>query len=208
MLNPADMTDLAVEYVGGALIGAGVDAYKAIKAGGKAADEVATTANAAGDNLVGVRAEGDFGKLPPNQKYYEMQTTSGVVIKATEGKTTTVLGTYAGDTRNVIDDQLILAKNPDYTAANNGGFNVLNAPDGMYKTPDQFWNEVNEPFLKAAVERGDEIYLATKPNFSAANFGGNVYKPDGTLTGFGREIEYLTNHGYKYNSLTGKMTKK
>ena len=205
MLNPADMTDLAVEYVGGALIGAGVDAYKAIKAGGKAADEVATTANAAGDNLVGVRAEGDFGKLPPNQKYYEMQTTSGVVIKATEGKTTTVLGTYAGDTQNIINDQLILAKNADYTAANNGGFNILNAPDGMYKTPDQFWVEVNEPFLKAAVERGDEIYMATKPIDDVLN----RKLPDDSLqrSGFGKEYDFLIKHGYRYDEKTGKMIK-
>ena len=45
------MTDLAVEYVGGALIGAGIDAYKAIKAGGKAADEIADATNVVVNNV-------------------------------------------------------------------------------------------------------------------------------------------------------------
>lgn len=211
MVNPGSMLDYSIEVAGGAVIGKvidkGVDLYlagKAAKEVGKVADDV-VDANKAIDNLVGVRAEGDFGKLPPNQQYYEIETTSGVVIKATEGKTTTVLGTYAGDTRNIIDDQLILAKNPDFTASNPNGFNVLNVPDGMYKTPDQFWTEVNEPFLKSAVERGDDIYLATKPTEKTLN----RVAPDGLIerSGFGKEYDYLIENGYRYDPVSGKMIK-
>jgi hypothetical protein len=41
MANPESMTDLAVELVGGALIKAGVDTYKVVKAGSKVAEEFA-----------------------------------------------------------------------------------------------------------------------------------------------------------------------
>jgi hypothetical protein len=84
-----------------------------------------------------------------------------------------------------------------------GSYNLLNTPDELYKAlgPDRFWNEVNAPFLQAAIDRGDEIYLATKPTtFNTKNLANS----DG-LSGFGREYKYLTDRGYVYEPSTGKM---
>jgi hypothetical protein len=52
-----------------------------------------------------------------------------------------------------------------------------------------------------AIKRGDEIPLATK---SRADI---LYRDDGSLTGFGSEVEHLINNGYRYDSATGKMVR-
>ena len=133
-----------------------------------------------------------------------MRTSSGVIIKATEGKTTTVLGAYAMDTARIIDDDLAMPKNIDVTSAKPGGINVLNAPNDLYKNSDQFWKDINEPFLKAAVDRGDEIYLATKPTEVTLN---RIVNGVQVRSGFGKEYDYLYEHGYRYDINTGKMEK-
>jgi len=87
--------------------------------------------------------------------------------------------------------------------AKQGGFNVLNTPDNLYKTPEQFWNEYNKPFLDKAIERGDDIVLATKPEMKYLR-----KEQTGAITGFGSEMQYLESKGYIYNSITNKMIKK
>jgi hypothetical protein len=150
-------------------------------------------------------SEGDKA-LPENSRFgnvpNEITTSSGIVIKPTNGKTTTVLGSYSSDMDNIINGKLAYPKTTDF-GAKSGGYNVLNVPDTMFasRTPDQFWNEVNAPFLDSAMQRGDPIYIATKPSAAV------LLKADGSLTGFGREIKYLTSNGYTYNSSTGLMTK-
>ncbi len=62
----------------------------------------------------------------------------------------------------IINDELKTAKNVDF-GPKTSGFNVLNVPDEMYKSADQFWNDFNKPFLDKAIERGDSIVLATDP---------------------------------------------
>ncbi|WP_027706786.1 RHS repeat-associated core domain-containing protein [Zooshikella ganghwensis] len=136
-----------------------------------------------------------FGNIPES-----VTTTSGVPIHPVPGKTTTILGNYVEDMDNIINKQLNYPKTTDFDAKP-GGFNVLNVPDDMYKTPDQFWNEINKPFLDMAIMRGDDILLATKPRADL------LRRDDGTLTGFGREIEHLIDNGYRYDSVTGKMVK-
>ena len=89
-----------------------------------------------------------------------------------------------------------------------GSFNLLNTPDSLYQAlgPQRFWEQINRPFLDAAIRRGDDIVLATKPNdFYALN----RIMPDGSLqrTGFGREYDYLMSRGYRYEASTGKMIK-
>lgn len=71
---------------------------------------------------------------------------------------------------------------------------------------DEFWNEVNQPFLDQAISRGDNIVLVTKPTDSALN----RTLPDGTVvrSGFGREYDYLQQHGYTYDSATSAMIKR
>jgi filamentous hemagglutinin len=65
---------------------------------------------------------------------------------------------------------------------------------------------VNKPWLDVAIVRGDDIFLATSPSEWSVL---NRRLPDGTVvrTGFGREYDYLTAKGYRYDSKTGKMMK-
>jgi len=132
-----------------------------------------------------------------------LATSSGIVIQATPGKTTTVLGTYVADTGGILERQLGLPESPDFTGPRVGGFNLLNVPDDVFISlgPDQFWQQVNKPFLDAAIKRGDEIFLATTPSVDATMRGG-------TLSGFGKEYQYLTEMGYQYEATTGRMIKR
>ena len=81
---------------------------------------------------------------------------------------------------------------------------MLNTPDELYKNADQFWKEYNEPWLENVVERGDDIILATEPDadhlYRFNNSTGQV-----ELTGFGREYNYLIEHGYYYDSSSHRM---
>ena len=63
---------------------------------------------------------------------------------------------------------------------------------------------MNKPFLDAAIQRGDDIVMATNPNdWSVVN----RRLPDGTAarTGFGQEYEYLKSKGYRYDCVSGRM---
>ena len=132
-----------------------------------------------------------------------LSSSSGTIIRADPNKTTTVLGTYADDMNRIINEQLEYPKTMNFLDAKPGYFNVLNTPDELYDKlgPNLFWQNVNEPFLKSAIERGDNIYIATKPTAT------NVLNPNNSdgLSGFGREIKYLTDRGYVYDPATGKM---
>jgi filamentous hemagglutinin len=139
-----------------------------------------------------IYAEG-WSTTPPG-----IQTTSGV-IPATPNKTTTVLGSFISDTRGIIGEQLNLTQADDFLAAKPGGFNLLNVTHEFTRLgAEEFWLRVNKPFLDAAISRGDEIALATKPTEK------NMHK-NGKITGFGREIKYLECLGYHYDPLTLKM---
>lgn len=157
-----------------------------------------TSASSAGDTLVTNNFYRD-GEISPQS----LSTSSKIVIRANPEKTTTVLGTYVDDTGNIIDKQLGYPKSLNYLEPKKGGFNLLNTPDELYTAlgPDRFWKEVNEPFLKTAIDRGDDIYLATKP--TALNTR-NPNNSDG-LSGFGREYKYLSDRGYVYDSTSGNM---
>jgi hypothetical protein len=128
--------------------------------------------------------------------------SSGTVIKATPGKTTTILGRFDRDMESIVNE-LGNVKSVDF-GAKNGGFNVLNIPDGLYKTADQFWEQFNKPWLDKAIKRGDDIILATRPERD------QLFKIDAVtgkeeLTGFGREYEYLIKNGYVYDEATDMM---
>lgn len=147
-------------------------------------------------------------------KLYPMglKTTSGVVIKANPDKTTTVLGSYGKDTGRIINDELGLPKSMLIEGSiQPGSFNLLNTPDSLFKTlgPERFWEQVNKPWLE--IQRNDVVALATKPDFrpfsSDPGKSGNLFKADGGLTGFGREIDYLSKKGYVYEPSLGKMVK-
>ncbi|MEE9726359.1 hypothetical protein VL806_03145 [Listeria seeligeri] len=121
--------------------------------------------------------------------------TSGVKLKTSPWETTTVLGTYVSDTQNVLTE-LGNIKSLDFGMKKNR-FNLLNAPDELYINPKQFWDEFNQPFLNKAIQRGDDVAMATKPTVENLYIVGTKQ-----LTGFGREYEYLLQHGYTYDAKT------
>ncbi len=134
----------------------------------------------------------------------EIKTTSGVVIKANPDKTTTILGAFTADTKRIINQELGMSKSMAIDGATQpGSFNLLNTPDSLYTAlgPEKFWQQINKPFLDAAIARGDDIALATKPE-------GKVLispKDPSVLSGFGREVKYLEAKGYQYDPTSGHM---
>jgi len=132
-------------------------------------------------------------------------TTSGVKLEATPGKTTSVLGTFKADTKNILDE-LGNVKSTDF-GPRDGGFNLLNTPDELYKTSEQFWNQYNKPWLDNVIERKDVIILATKPTADAL-YRINIDTGVKELSGFGKEYNYLLDHGYKFDSSTMQMVPK
>ena len=131
-------------------------------------------------------------------------TSNGLKLEATSGKTTTVLGTFKSDTGSIID-KLGNIKSLDF-GPRDGGFNLLNTPDELYKSPEQFWNEYNRPWLDNVIERGDIVKIATEPTYN------NLYRINNVtgeteLTGFGREFEYLKSHDYTFDPVTKSMIK-
>ena len=94
-----------------------------------------------------------------------------------------------------------------YFGPRDGCFNLLNVPKELYdvKGPERFWEEYNKPWLDAAIARGDIIVLATEPTQEVCYF--NDSKLGKQLTGFGREYQYLLDHGYYYDEITHQMRK-
>ena len=131
-------------------------------------------------------------------KRLEYKATSGIEIIAEPNATTTILGRYNMDTKNIIEE-LQLPKTTDFSG-NEGGFVLLNTPDELYKTPNPFWREYNKPFLDAAISRGDVIWMATPINH------GTLYTKNGELTGHGKEYFYLCSKGYEL--IDGRMVLK
>ncbi|PSI18981.1 T7SS effector LXG polymorphic toxin [Listeria monocytogenes] len=131
--------------------------------------------------------------------------TSGIKLKTSPWETTTVLGTFKDDTKYVLKE-LGNIKSTDFSMKKNR-FNLLNTPDDLYKTPNQFWAEYNQPWLDKVIARNDDVILSTEP------IEDNLYRINREtglkeLTGFGKEYNYLLEHGYKYDSKSSKMIKK
>lgn len=130
-------------------------------------------------------------------------TTSGVKLETTPARTTTVLGTYAEDTRSILDE-LGSVKSTDF-GPRDGGFNLLNVPDNLYQNAEQFWNAYNKPWLDNAVARNDIIVLATRVT-EATLYRTNPETGLKELTGFGKEFMYLTKEcGYTFDPATMRM---
>ncbi|WP_417810324.1 hypothetical protein [Thalassospira alkalitolerans] len=83
---------------------------------------------------------------------------------------------------------------------------LLNTPDSLATDLDKFWDQYNKPFLDAAIERGDDIVLATKPIDDYLNRIDPVTGSQ-VRTGFGKEYDYLKSNGYEYDSITSMMRK-
>lgn len=131
-------------------------------------------------------------------------TSNGLVSEATPNKTTTVLGTYKDDTGAILDE-LGNVKSLDF-GPRDGGFNLLNTPDELYVSPNQFWNEYNKPWLDNAIARNDIFKIATEPTWDNLTRV-NMITGKTELTGFGREYTYLKKHGYYFDTITKTMVK-
>jgi len=117
-------------------------------------------------------------------------TTSGIVNPSgTLGQTTTLLGRFGSDMNTIINQKLQLRKTIDFSD-NPGGFQVLNVPDSLYMTPDQFWTDFNQPFLQQSIARNDVILGTTTPSS-----GG----------GYGTEVAFLQSNGYVYDSASHRF---
>ena len=136
----------------------------------------------------------------------EYTTSSGLKLEATSGKTTTILGTYADDTANILDE-LGNVKSMDF-GPKDGNFNLLNTPDEIYNQlgPEGFWEQCNKPWLDNAIDRSDIIKIATEPTYNNLHRVNNL-TGEIELTGFGREFEYLESKGYTYDSISKSMIK-
>ena len=131
-------------------------------------------------------------------------TSNGLELEATPGKTTTVLGTYRSDTGAILDE-LGNVKSLDF-GPRDGSFNLLNTPDELYVSPNQFWNEYNKPWLSNAIERNDIFKIATEPTWDNLART-NMYTGKIEFTRFGREYTYLRKHGYSFDSITKTMSR-
>ena len=130
----------------------------------------------------------------------EHVASSGASLIATTNKTTTVIGNYNLDMQYIIAE-LEYPESLDFDEKI-GSFNLLNVPQEIFESPEQFWEDYNKPFLDKAIRRGDTLVLATKPEKNVLK-----NKRTGELTMFGREIMYLKKRGYKYNPETNTMMK-
>ena len=131
-------------------------------------------------------------------------TSDGREIFPNPDRTTTILGSFRTDMRYVIKGQLDAPLGDvDLGPSRPGSFNVLNVPDGTIHRlgEERFWREVNQPFLDAAIARGDDIRLATKPEPSV------LVRADGGPTAFARELKHLQDHGYRYDTASNAMVR-
>lgn len=146
---------------------------------------------------------GQAGSKSGSKTKLDYITSNGLELEVTPGKTTTVLGTYNSDTGAIIDE-LGNVKSLDF-GPRDGGFNLLNTPDELYVSSEQFWNEYNKPWLDNAVQRNDIIKIATEPTYNNLYRINNVTGKE-ELTGFGREFKYLTEEcNYIYDEITKTM---
>ncbi len=183
----------ASEVAAGDALPMGVAVTAAAASGAKVATSIGDSANALTPVVVSLMKK-------------ELTPSSGVRVLVNSERTTTVLGSYASDMERIVTE-LNYPKTLDFDAKV-GGFNVLNVPDEFYKSLSslEFWEKYNKPFLDAAIKRGDDIVLATRPT-------ANVLRralPDGRVvkTGFGREYDHLLAAGYRYDEARSMMIRR
>ncbi|WP_343768443.1 hypothetical protein [Gangjinia marincola] len=152
----------------------------------RSADELAEGAVRGGDELAedAVRSVDNF--VP----------TSGSQLVANPYKITTILGRWAGDMEHIkpsmLPEDINVGTALGEVAENKGGFNFLNVPDHLYD-PDTFFELYNKPWLEGAINRGDDIILATKPTNPL-----QLMDEFGSLKGmFAEEVQYLVQQNYK-----------
>jgi hypothetical protein len=170
-----------------------------------------------GDELIGRFSNGSHLEIIPRFEG-EKLIHGGNTIKLEPNRTTTITGTLS-DTRAVAD-RGFLAPGVTLMGENLGGINVLRSPlwkqiqdkhEGIqdsavyWKTvTDEFWDTANKPWLDEAIARNDAFRFVSDPHSEAALFVTKKGKPILDKNGakmrsiFGREVDYLTSHGYTF----------
>jgi hypothetical protein len=79
-------------------------------------------------------------------------------------------------------------------SSNNSGFNFLNIPDNLANAAgSNFFDLYNKPWLLKAIQRGDDIILATRPIVKA-----DFFTATGQLKGmYAEELKFLAQQNYK-----------
>ncbi|MAT15363.1 MAG: hypothetical protein CMJ46_08850, partial [Planctomyces sp.] len=142
----------------------------------------------------------------PKIKWIKWNPTSGRRLFSTPGKTTTIIGRFDSDMQHIKRE----LNPPEWTTAEQARnavgqeeFNMLNMSDEVYNANrDNFWEDYNKPWLDGAIERGDDIFVASDPLDYA-----NLINTNGRRTAFGEEVKYLKEKGFEYDPVTSRFFK-
>ena len=120
---------------------------------------------------------------------------AGKAVTTSSSKVSTILGRFTPDIEDLFNE-LGSFKNVGLGEVK-GGINILNKPDYYTKLAD-WWEVFNKPWLTKAIERGDDIYLATIPRKVEDLIDGA-----GNLKGaYARELDLLASKKYKPVNIT------
>lgn len=108
------------------------------------------------------------------------------IITTKPNETVTLIGNYMKDTRRMLSE-LNYPKNTNF-GAKQGDFNLLNVPEKDIKSFSTFWEDFNQPWLKQATDRGDDVVIMSDKFDQKL-----LYKSTGEITGFGKEIQFMDN---------------
>ncbi|HET6226689.1 MAG TPA: CdiA family toxin C-terminal domain-containing protein, partial [Bacteroidia bacterium] len=120
---------------------------------------------------------------------------AGKAVTTNTSKVSTILGRFRPDIQGLFNE-LGSYKNVGLGEVK-GGINMLNKPDQYYEVAT-WWNAYNKPWLDAAIQRGDDIYLATIPQKAE-----QLLDASGNLSGaYAQELDYLATKKYKPINVT------
>lgn len=131
------------------------------------------------------------------RKIEDFIPSSGTKLVGNVNKTTTNLGRWEPDMKiikgKMLPNEFNVGTDFGTAGSNNGGFNFLNISDNLANSSADFFNQYNKPWLLQAIQRGDDIVLATRPinknDFISAT---------GQLKGmFAEELKFLVKQNHK-----------
>lgn len=126
------------------------------------------------------------------------------VIATKPNETVTLIGNFLKDTDAVLKE-LNYSQSLDF-GSRIGEFNLLSVPSDLAsKFKPFFWEKYNEPWLRAATNRGDDIIVLSD------KYDNSLLVRNNKQTGFGKEIQYMDdlvkNGIYKFVEEEGKYVK-
>jgi hypothetical protein len=120
---------------------------------------------------------------------------AGTLTTLSTSKVNTMLGRFRPDVANLFEE-LGSFKNVGL-GETKGGINILNKPDYYYDAAS-WWSAYNKPWLDKAIQRGDDIRLATIPTKAE-----DIIDASGNLKGaFAQELDHIATKNYKPVNIT------